>query len=398
MKIGNALVLLVPLALGSALSLFGCSGGAGEQGLAQGDDALSDQSKPKPTKASLGALIFADTNLSEPPGQACATCHVASSAFADPRPGPTSAGAVAGRFGFRNTPSITYSSFTPKLGPAGPGENGGFLGGLFWDGRAATLQAQASGPLLNKLEMNNPDTATIQGKLKAASYASQIRTLYGKTALDTADKAMSALTDAIAAFETTGMPNRFTSKYDAYLAGTATLTAAEARGLALFESEKTGPCTNGAPPCGCAQCHLDKPGADGSPPLFTDFGYDNIGIPKNPDNPYYTLPPDLNPDGANFNDFALGWQIHNPKQWGHFKAPSIRNVALTAPYGHNGYFADLKAIVHFYNTRDLPGAYPPPESDFFLNTTGLGNLGLTSSDEDDLVTFFGTLTDGFRNN
>ncbi len=398
MKIEYALAVTLALISCAAAPSLGCSADAGEVISANGEDAVSSARKPKPTKASLGALIFADTNLSEPAGQSCATCHVASSAFSDPRPSPTSQGAVAGRFGFRNTPSITYSSFTPPLGPAGPGENGGFVGGLFWDGRAATLQAQASGPLLNKLEMNNPDIATVQQKLKAAPYASQIRALYGSTSLDTPDSAMSALTDAIAAFETTGLLHRFSSKYDAYLAGKATLTTAEARGLALFESPKTGPCTNGQPPCGCAQCHLDKPAADGSPPLFTDFGYDNIGIPKNPKNPYYTLPPNLNPDGANFNDFALGWSIHNPKQYGHFKAPSLRNVALTAPYGHNGYFADLKAIVHFYNTRDVPGTWPAPESDFFLNKTGLGNLGLTSSEEDDLVTFFGTLTDGFLKN
>jgi cytochrome c peroxidase len=192
------------------------------------------------------------------------------------------------------------------------------------------------------------------------------------------------------------MPNRFSSKYDAFLAGKAQLSDAEARGLALFESEKTGPCTNGAPPCGCAQCHLDKPSADGTPPMFTDFGYDNIGIPKNPDNPYYTLPKDLNPQGKDFNDFGLGWFRHSPKQYGYFKAPTLRNVALTAPYGHNGYFATLKSIVHFYNTRDVASEnWPPPESTFFLNKTGLGNLGLTSAEEDDIVAFFGTLTDGF---
>jgi cytochrome c peroxidase len=204
-----------------------------------------------------------------------------------------------------------------------------------------------------------------------------------------------ALTDVIATFETTGMTTRFTSKYDAFLAGKVKLTDAEAQGLAFFESEKTGPCTNGAPPCGCAQCHLDKLSADGTPPLFTDFGYDNLGIPKNPNNPFYTLPPDLNPDGAKFNDFALGWWIHNPRDYGHFKASTLRNVAVTAPYGHNGYFPDLKSIVHFYNTRDVPGTWPPPESTFNMNKTALGNMGLTSDEEDLLVTFMGTLTDVF---
>jgi cytochrome c peroxidase len=267
---------------------------------------------------------------------------------------------------------------------------------MFWDGRGASLKAQVLGPLMNPLEMNNPDKATLQKKLKKASYASQFTTLYGAKALDDVDTALDHLADAVAAYETTGIPNRFTSKYDAFLAGKASLTAAEQRGLTLFEDRKTGPCTAGQPPCGCAQCHLDKPGADGSPPLFTDFGYDNLGIPKNASNPFYSLPPALNPGGPDYIDNGLGAIVHNPRQFGHFKAPTLRNVALTAPYGHNGYFATLKSIVHFYNTRDLPGEWPAPEQSFNMNHDGLGDLGLTSDEEDDLVTFMGTLSDGYR--
>jgi cytochrome c peroxidase len=130
--------------------------------------------------------------------------------------------------------------------------------------------------------------------------------------------------------------------------------------------------------------------------MFTDFGYDNIGVPRNTANPFYSLPPSLNPGGPNFVDNGLGAVVHNPRQFAHFKAPSLRNVALTAPYAHNGYFADLKSIVHFYNTRDVDGAWPAPEQPFNMNRTGLGNLGLTSQDEDDIVAFLGTLTDGFH--
>ena len=386
MKTTYALLTAFPI-----FAMLACSAPPDSSG--SGEEELSQQRKPKPTKASLGALIFADNRLSEPPGQSCATCHAQSHGFADPRPTSTSEGAVSGRFGVRNSPSIAYASFISPLSASGEGS--GYGGGLFWDGRAATLQAQAVGPLLNPLEMNNADTTAIQAKLKAAAYASQILVLYGSHALDTPDAAMAALADAIAAFETTGIQHRFTSKYDAYLAGTASLTAAEKSGLDLFESPKTGPCTNGVPPCGCAQCHLDKRKADGSPPLFTDFGYDNIGIPKNTSNPFYALPPELNPGGPGYIDNGLGAVVHNPRQFAHFKAPTLRNVAVTAPYGHNGYFANLKAIVHFYNTRDIPGAWPPPESTFNINQTGLGNLGLTSGDEDDLVTFMNTLTDGY---
>jgi cytochrome c peroxidase len=382
-----------------ALTTLAACAAAPDDSDSAGQDVSAEDAErrhAKVTKESLGALIFADTRLSEPPGQACATCHDPKHGYADPRKGTTSAGAVKGRYGVRNSPSIAYASFIPPLLPSG--DEVGYAGGLFWDGRAASLPYQAVGPLLNPLEMNNPDKAAIQKKLESASYASQFETLYGAKALDDPDTAVANLADAIAAYETNSIPNRFTSKYDAYLAGKAKLSAAEKRGLALFEDKKTGPCSppNDAPPCGCAQCHLDKPQVDGSPPLFTDFGYDNIGIPRNTTNPFYQLPAALNPGGPDYVDQGLGAIVHNPRQFGHFKAPSLRNVALTAPYGHNGYFPTLKSIVHFYNTRDVRGEWPVPEQDFDMNLTGLGDLGLTSQEEDDVVTFLGTLTDGYH--
>jgi cytochrome c peroxidase len=382
-----------------ALLVSACSVAGTEEADSSTDDlSAQDSERKRPsapvTKASLGALLFADTTLSEPAGQSCATCHDPRHGFSDPRPGSTSEGAVKGRFGVRNSPSMAYASLAPELLPSG--DESGYAGGMFWDGRVSTLEAQAVGPLLNPLEMNNPDKATIQKKLQRASYAGQFATLFGAGALDDAEIAVANLAEAIAAYETTGIPNRFTSKYDAFLAGKAALSKAEKRGLALFEDKKAGPCTGDKPPCGCAQCHLDKPGADGAPPLFTDFGYDNIGIPRNQSNPFYSLPPELNAGGPGYVDNGLGAVVHNPRQFAHFKAPSLRNVAITAPYGHNGYFTTLKSIVHFYNTRDVRGAWPAPEQPFNMNTTGLGNLGLTSQEEDDIVSFLGTLTDGYR--
>jgi cytochrome c peroxidase len=382
----------------SSLSLA-CSPPAAGDGAAPVDadestrDALAAFGPNAAGKVKLGALIFNDKSLSEPPGQACASCHDPARAFADPRGTATSEGAVAGRFGARNAPSVAYASFTPALSPSG--EETGYAGGLFLDGRAPTLQDQATSPLFNPLEMNNRDAAAVRAKLEKASYAAKFRAAYGAASLDDPDAAVAAMADAVAAFETSGIKGRFTSKFDAYLAGDAELTGQELRGLALFEDPKTGPCANGAPPCGCAQCHVDRPGPDGSPPLFTDFGYDNIGVPKNVDNPFYALPPDLNPGGPDFVDNGLGVFVHNPRQFGAFKAPSLRNVALTAPYGHNGYFVDLKSVVHFYNTRDVRGEWPPPEQGATTNTAGLGNLGLTDQEEDDLVAFLSTLTDGY---
>lgn len=358
--------------------------GVAIEGEAPEEPAVGVEAAVTPTRASVGKKIFTDTRLSEPAGQSCATCHDAAHAFADGRPGPTSAGATAGRFGNRNTPSIAYASFTPALKTAG--DETGYMGGLFWDGRVATLEGQVAGPLLNPLEMNNASKAAVVNKVKTSTYASQFKTVFGSTAFNDVDQAFAYITQAVAEYERTGIPNRFTSKYDAYLAGTATLTAAEQRGLALFEDTTRG---------NCASCHLDKAAADGSPPLFTDFGYDNLGIPRNPANPFYTLPSSLNPAGAAYVDYGLSAPLHNPRQAGKFKAPTLRNIALTAPYGHNGYFADLASIVRFYNTRDV-ATWDAPEVTYGLNAKDMGDIKLTSQEEADLVSFMLTLTDGYH--
>lgn len=383
----------------AAVSALAACASTSESSTTDTEEALRHKALPT-TKEALGAAIFNDTTLSEPAGQSCASCHDSKHAYSDPNGKSTSQGAIAGRFGERNAPSIIYAAFIPPLLPGG--DETGYGGGMFWDGRVDTLQDQAVGPLLNPLEMNNKDAFAVQAKLKASPYAQAFINLYGAGALDDADTAMANLGDAVAAFETAPLANntRFSSKFDAVQNGKAHFTKAEQRGFVLFEDKKTGPCTpqtdgSMAPPCGCAQCHLDQKQADGSPPMFTDFGYDNIGIPHNASNPFYNLPADLNPGGVNAVDQGLGSVVHNPRQFGHFKAQSLRNIALTAPYGHNGYFKTLKDIVHFYNTRDVAGVWPAPEQSFNMNLTGLGNLGLTSAEEDDLVTFLGTLNDGY---
>ena len=298
--------LCAALALASAVA---CTASTSETSTATADDALRHRAPV--TKESLGALIFADTKLSEPAGQSCATCHDAKHAFTDPRGKSTSEGVIAGRFGVRNAPSIVYASFIPPLLPGG--DESGYGGGQFWDGRVDTLQDQAKGPLLNPLEMNNTDAAMILTKLKASSYAQQLITIYGATALDDADTALDNLGDAIAAYETalTGH-TRFSSKYDAYLAGKATFTKAEARGFSLFEDKKTGPCTpqadgSMAPPCGCAQCHLDKL----QPPTARrrcsrTSAMTTWASPRTPPTRYYKrLPADQQP--------GLERQLHRPR-------------------------------------------------------------------------------------
>jgi len=339
------------------------------------------------TKAQLGAAAFSDQNLSQPAGQACADCHAPSRAFTDPESDhSTSAGAVAGRFGPRNSPTAMYAREVPPLHfDEGTHQ---FIGGLFWDGRADTLEDQASRPLVNPLEMNNPDKAAVVAKVRGASYASAFRAIYGTTSLDGVDQAFANLMDAIATYERTAELSPFSSKYDRYLAGTVTLTDQEQRGLAIFEDPARG---------NCASCHPSRPASDGRPPLFTNFTYANVGIPKYANSEFLLQPPDLNPDGAGFVDHGLMKTVGDPQQDGKFRVPTLRNVALTPPYGHNGYFENLEYVLDFLNTRDVGssdvGPWPAPEVAANVDAR-VGDLGLSTRDVSDLMAFLETLSDG----
>src|SRR5690242_8005272 len=178
-----------------------------------------------PTKAQLGRMLFEDPTLSNPAGQACADCHAARAMFRDPESDHAqSMGVVQGRFGSRNAPTIMYTRFIPPLHRDAQGP----IGGLFWDGRAASLEDQIGGPLLNPLEMNNPDKASVVAKVRDAKYAAAFREVYGDV-LDDTDRGYAAITNALATFERAPELAPFNSKYDHYLAGTAQLTPAEQR-------------------------------------------------------------------------------------------------------------------------------------------------------------------------
>jgi cytochrome c peroxidase len=202
-------------------------------------------------------------------------------------------------------------------------------------------------------------------------YLLQMRYLYGPQicAPSQTDAAYNAIADSIAAYESSKMVNPFDSKYDRFLKGIDTFTPLELEGLRLFEGKAL-----------CSQCH---PSGANSP--FTDFSYDNIGIPKNPNNPVYATNP-------SFVDLGLGARL-GPAENGKFKVSSLRNIAISPPYGHNGYFKSLAEVVHFYNTRDVDPKWPKPEVTENLNTDELGNLGLTPAEENALVAFLKTLTD-----
>lgn len=342
----------------------------------------------------LGKVLYYDTYLSLNQNQSCASCHHQRAGFADPRNlqdpynNVVSLGSDPTLNGGRNAPTAAYAAFTPVFGWDATQEL--YFGGQFWDGRADTLKDQAKGPFLNEVEMGMANEAAVIAaiadpqnpnhrqypKLFEAAYGVDLQTI------DFTDEAQilalyDQVAEAIGSFEQTTRFTEFSSKYDYYLAGLATLTLQEEAGLALFEGA-----------AGCIQCHPSQAqvNADGTilPPLFTDHSYDNLGVPKS-----------TNPLIRDFAvDYGLGGRLNEPAENGKFKVATLRNLEKTAPYAHNGYFATLAEIVNFYNTRDL-GGWPAPEVPENVNTTELGNLGLTPQDEADLVAFLLTLTDGY---
>jgi cytochrome c peroxidase len=370
-----------------AMCIFGgCKGSQRDNSKGKGSDTNSVSfGSAFTTKERLGKLLFFEKSLSTPAGQDCSACHDPEAAFADPESDlPVSRGARPGIYGKRNDMTIAYAAFVPPLHRNK--EEGNWVGGLFWDGRANSLAEQAKIPPLNPLEMANPDTLTIAKKLRALSYAALFTEVYGSDALSNPESAFTNMADAIEAYEKTVEVSPFSSKYDHWLRGKTELSKQELRGLKLFEAEDKG---------NCAACHPSTPAEDGLPPLFTDFTYDNLGVPRNPENPFYSLPPELNPDGFAFVDLGLGKTVNDPAQNGKFRVPTLRNVAVTPPYMHNGVFKTLYNVVAFYNTRDVAG-WPAPEVSMNVNMEELGKLGLTNQELEDLVAFLRTLTDSWN--
>ena len=333
----------------------------------------------------LGETLFLETSLSSPPGMGCIDCHDPDAAFADAdRELPVSRGIIHGRFGNRNDMPLTYTSFIPPLHY--DKEEEVWVGGLFWDGRANTLEIQAQGPPLNPVEMAAPDVAYIAKKLRSLPYADEFEAVYGKDALKDDQQAFNNFSQAVAAFERTDEFNRFDSKYDYYLRGEAELTEQEQRGLVLFVAPEKG---------NCAACHPHLAGDDGTPPLFTDFTYDNLGVPRNAELPHYTQEKSINPAGYSWIDQGLGATVKDPAFDGNFRVPTLRNIQLTSPYMHNGYFKTLFQVVAFYNSRDV-APWAEPEIGHNMNREELGNLGLSTNEMEDIVAFMNTLTDGYR--
>ncbi|WP_421851491.1 cytochrome-c peroxidase [Oricola sp.] len=288
---------------------------------------------PLGTLEALGEALFFDTDLSAGRTQACATCHDPAFGFADPR-GMASTGDDGVSLGDRNAPTAAYAAFSPTFHKNSDGE---WIGGQFLDGRAATLEDQAGGPPLNPIEMAMPDKASVVARLaEKPDYEAAFAALFGPDTLGDAEAGYAAMTSAIAAFERTDVFAPFDSRYDRFLAGEVQLTDQEELGRLLFFSEQF---TN------CNQCHQLSRSAIDPRETFTDYRFHNIGTPEN------LALRDLNGVAAGTIDDGLlaNPLVDDPAERGKFRTPTLRNVAVTGPYMHNGVFEDLRTVVLFYN-------------------------------------------------
>jgi cytochrome c peroxidase len=388
------------LSLLALTGLAACTSGGGDGDSSAAPVATSDLS----AAAALGEQIFDDTSLSASGRVACASCHEGDHAFAGDTVVPTG-GIGMDVPGFRNAPSLKYLTQNPAFFFD---DEGTPTGGFDRDGRADSLLAQARRPFLAPHEMANASVADVVDKLSRAAYAHEFRAAFGEQIFTTPDAAFERALFALQKYQQEDLAEfaPYTSKYDAFLAGRARLSDAELRGLALFNDPQKG---------NCAACHPSARGANGAPPLFTDFTYDNLGVPRNADirandaADYF----DLGLCGPDRTDIADMREL-----CGAFKVPTLRNVAVSAPYFHNGRFATLLELVRFYVRRDtnpdewypldpasgLPRKFDdlPAELAANVNTTeppydrSPGDLPALSEPEiQDVVAFLQTLTDGF---
>jgi cytochrome c peroxidase len=299
----------------------------------------------------LGKKIFFDTSLSASGRMSCATCHSPEHAYGPPNGLAVQLGGPGlDRQGARSVPSLRYVlNRTPiwnKEFIANPAERTlegeePPTGGLTRDGRFNTLHDQASFPLLAPNEMANADPVDVVARLHRASYADDFRKTFGAEIFDDWSKAYAAMLNALERFELEDISlHPYTSKYDDYLDGKVQLSAQEKHGLALFDDPKRG---------NCATCHLDRKGMDGSHPIFTDYQFEALGVPRNPEIYANTSPAyfDMGLCGPFRTD-----QANESKYCGLFKTPTLRNVAARRVFFHNGRFHSLKDALRFYVRRD----------------------------------------------
>lgn len=369
-----------------SLTLAACGGGGSSS---PGDSSSGSTSGANPSSLSLAAQVgqqlFFDQNLSGNKNMACATCHNPAYGYGPPNSLAVQLGSDPSVAGQRAVPSLRYKSMTPAysdnaINPDGITQNAPG-GGFMWDGRAPSLAAQAALPLLNPVEMNNTSAATVVQVVQNASYASLFKQAFGSSVFSDPATAFNDIGLALQAFQTEDPSfEPDSSKFDLVIAGTARLTAAEQRGLNLFNDTTSG--------AGCVACHYAASNFNGTAALMTDFTYQSLGVPRNdtsiPNNPD-PIPDNANPsyfdmglcgplNAGAYNDHTPGTAnsgavpdpytgVNNPDPYcGRFKVPTLRNVATRNAFFHNGVFHSLTQVLNFYNTRDTNPEYWYPST------------------------------------
>jgi cytochrome c peroxidase len=383
---------------------------------------------PLSAMALLGKDIFYDKSLSSSGRLSCASCHDPDHAFGPPGALPAMSGGPGLVLqGTRPPPSLMYLERQPNfsIGPddasnesvdlsALAAQNAGMApaakiagspvrlvpqGGLFWDGRADTLQDQAMSPLISPLEMDGGNLPDIAGKFQRAAYAPRFVQLFGASVFADPRMTVAEALFAVARYQIEDPAfHPYSSRYDDWLEGKARFSAAELRGYLAFRAPDKG---------NCAACHLDQPGADGLPPLFTDHQFEALGVPRNP-----ALAANRNP-----NWFDLGLcgrdDMKTVAQYcGLFITPTLRNAARRQVFFHNGRYHTLREVLDFYNFRDTePGKIYPGDAAFndmpSRHRANIDRLdrpfggkqneppAMSGQEVDDIIAFLGALTDRY---
>jgi cytochrome c peroxidase len=328
------------IALACLFLLASCGGSSSETSSSSASNSNSAPASASATTLSIADALFHEKALSASGQLACSGCHTDETAHSTAANVALPLGGISmNQQVFRASPSILYKAATPAFSFD---DDGNAVGGFDWDGRVNTLAAQASGPLLAVNEMANASVADVASKVRRLSYFGDFAAVFNLPANASDQQVFDTLLTALQTYQQIDPDYLlFNSKFDRFLDGTATLSAQEARGLATFNDPNKG---------NCASCHTSQVGPGGARPVFTNFKYAALGLPRNAnivanaDSSFY----DMGLCGPVRTDLSSRTNL-----CGQFKIPTLRNIALTAPYFHNSSITTLSDAVGFYATRDI---------------------------------------------